>query len=259
MTSSQVEGPGGIPHSNILAETDRILSAAESRGIPLRLMGGLAIHRTCPCASEPPLAREYKDIDVVAPGATSRQLGNLLEECGYAPDKHFNALRGDRRLFYWDEANKRQFDVFVDRFQMCHSIDLRDRLTVPAERSTMPLADLLLMKLQVVELNLKDMQDLAALLQDHAISADPDSIDIGYIGKLTGKDWGLHHTICINIGKMRDHTPSLGAPNARFVLASQLDALQSALDFAPKSTGWKLRARVGERVSWYDLPEEEVR
>ncbi|MBI2237176.1 MAG: hypothetical protein HYU54_01440, partial [Actinobacteria bacterium] len=32
--------------------------------------------------------------------------------------------------------------------------------------------------------------------------------------------------------------------------------LRRALEGAPKSLRWKVRARVGERVSWYQEPEE---
>jgi hypothetical protein len=33
-------------------------------------------------------------------------------------------------------------------------------------------------------------------------------------------------------------------------------ALRTAIAEAPKSTRWKLRARVGERQTWYQDPEE---
>ena len=38
--------------------------------------------------------------------------------------------------------------------------------------------------------------------------------------------------------------------------AAQIAALRQAIDDAPKSTRWKLRARIGERQAWYNDPEE---
>jgi len=42
----------------------------------------------------------------------------------------------------------------------------------------------------------------------------------------------------------------------KFEPAAQIAALRKAIEDAPKSTKWKLRARVGERVAWYVEPEE---
>ena len=36
----------------------------------------------------------------------------------------------------------------------------------------------------------------------------------------------------------------------------RLRLLLTALNDAPKSARWKLRARVGDRVQWYVLPDE---
>jgi len=35
-------------------------------------------------------------------------------------------------------------------------------------------------------------------------------------------------------------------------------ALDTILESGPKSLRWRLRARVGQRVRWYELPEEDV-
>ena len=46
-----------------------------------------------------------------------------------------------------------------------------------------------------------------------------------------------------------------GVP-VKFDPAAQVAGLRAAIDEAPKSTRWKLRARVGDRVTWYAEPEE---
>jgi hypothetical protein len=40
------------------------------------------------------------------------------------------------------------------------------------------------------------------------------------------------------------------------VVVDRLSRLRSGFEEVPKSRGWKLRARVGDRKRWYELPEE---
>ncbi|GAC1510176.1 MAG: hypothetical protein NVS2B16_09940 [Chloroflexota bacterium] len=246
------------PLSRAEAEAGRVTAVARERGIVTVTLGGAAVFLRCPSASRPPLQRECKDIDLVTTRSMTQRLSGLLEEIGYAPDKRFNALHGSQRLFFWDEHNSRQMDVFVDRFEMCHTFDLRNRIALDVAFSTLPLADLLLTKMQVVELNFKDMQDIAALLQDHPLTDDEHGINLGYIVDLTRTNWGLQRTIegtSEQLG-LADNLARLVAEEPRYALEEQLRLLQHAMDQAPKSTGWKLRARIGERKRWYEVPEE---
>jgi hypothetical protein len=40
------------------------------------------------------------------------------------------------------------------------------------------------------------------------------------------------------------------------LVASRLSKLSKQIEQAPKTARWKLRGRVGDRVRWYDEPEE---
>jgi hypothetical protein len=239
-------------------EAVRVADAARERGVTAAPLGGVAIFMRCPSAARPPLQREYKDIDLVTSRSMITRLIELLEGMGYSAEKRFNAMNANQRLLFWDHTNDRQLDVFVDRFEMCHKFDLRSRLTVDPGASTLPLADLLLTKMQVVEMNFKDMKDLAALLQDHPLTENEEGINVEYVTKLTRNDWGLQRTIEVSIGKIRDgdHLSQLRAEQPTYDLAQQLDGLAQVMNDAPKSTGWKLRAKVGERKRWYEVPEE---
>jgi hypothetical protein len=232
----------------------RLLADAARRGVDVRLIGGVAVAVRCPSTSQPPLSREYKDLDFVARSQSSRQVEEWLVEGGYTPAKRFNAINGHRRLLFHDDQRGRQIDVIFDRFQMCHTIDFRDRIALDQE--TMPLADLLLTKLQIVEINQKDLLDIAALLVDHQLSDDPlHGIDCRYISALTGADWGLWRTLQLNRECVSDFVSGLTWPRAEEVLSRMAD-LYSRIDSAPKSAKWKMRARIGDRVRWYELPEE---
>lgn len=247
---------GPLPRTE--EEARRVTTATAERGITAQALGGVAVFLQCPSASQAPLQREYKDIDLVTTRSMVSKLTDVLEGLGHAPDKRFNALHGSQRLFFWDERNSRQLDVFVDGFEMCHKFDLRKRLAVNPTAPTLPLADLLLTKMQVVEINLKDMKDIAALLQDHPFTSDDQGINLDYITGLTRNDWGLQHTLEKTIERLKepDNLSELNAAEPRYALTDQLDALAQGMNDAPKSTGWKLRSKVGERMRWYELPEE---
>jgi hypothetical protein len=137
------------PLSDLVAEGARVVSMANDAGVPIRLTGGVGIAQCCPSASSEPLKRTYADIDIVGRSRERRAIRDLVTELGYKPDAEFNAVHGARRLLFWDSSNARQLDVFLDRYEMCHTIDLRERLELC--QMTLTPADLLLTKLTVVE------------------------------------------------------------------------------------------------------------
>jgi hypothetical protein len=234
----------------------RLVGAAVAHGIVLRLVGGVAIWARCPSAHRPPLARRYNDIDVVTRSGSAAAVTAFFVGQGYEPNRMFNALRGAQRLMYADPARERVVDVLVDRFVMCHRLDLRDRLALDAP--TLPLADLLLTKLQVVELNEKDVTDLLALLADHDLDGEEgEAIGTARILAVTADDWGFEHTIRRTLTRVRDAAVAYeldGSTTAR--IQARIDRLVELLDRAPKTRRWRMRARLGERVRWFELPEE---
>lgn len=242
------------PLADPVEEGRAIGAAAVGRGIALKITGGVAVAITCPSARVPPLARAYADIDLVGVGALGGEITALLEGLGYVADVGFNAVHGATRLFFWDEANGRQVDVFLDRVEMCHEIDLRKRLD--SEAPTLELADLLLMKLQVFETNEKDYLDILALLCDHEFGAGAGEINLAYLAGLAGEDWGLWRTTTMVADRAADFADSLPGFEAAVRVRAQVGRFTAALEEAPKSRRWRMRAKVGERKRWYELPEE---
>ena len=221
-------------------------------------MGGLAVWLRCETARRPPFAREYRDIDVVAPKRDRKTVSAFLESEGYVPDRLFNALHGAQRLVYSSSAGPWSLDVIFDELNMSHRIDLRGRLALPG--ATLDLADLLMTKLQIWQVNEKDLGDAACILADHEVAADgaagSDQVDAARIAALVGADWGLCHTAERNLASVRDEWARRPADGARFDVARQVEVLLREIERAPKSLAWKARARVGERVRWYETPEE---
>jgi hypothetical protein len=240
------------PLVDLPEEGVRVLDAADAAGVTLRAVGGVAVWLTCPSGRMPPLARPYKDLDLVAPEGRAAPVTDLMVSLGYQPAEQFNKLHGHQRLYYWDTANNRQVDVFVQRFAMCHALELGHRL--PLSEKTIPLADLLLTKLQVVEVNERDLKDAAAILADHDVA--PDGIDPARIVEVLADDWGWWRTSTRTLDRVAEYAAGLdGLARKKHVLQA-VRSLSELLDAAPKSLRWRLRSIVGERVRWYELPEE---
>jgi len=178
---------------------------------------------------------------------------------GYAPNKTFNLLNGDHRLLFFDETHGRQVDVFVGGFHMCHRLPLTQRITL--EPLSLPLAELLLTKMQIVQMNEKDMRDLCALTLDHPFGeGDAETFNLPYIAKLCADDWGLWKTVSLSLQKVQDFCDAyeLEAEH-KLTIVERLTVLRAALNDTPKTLKWKTRNAIGERVQWYELPEEVQR
>ena len=138
---------------------------------------------------------------------------------------------------------------------MCHSIPVAGRLEL--DPVTLPIADLLLTKLQIVELNDKDRRDLLRLLLDHEVADDAVG---GHVARVCGRDWGLWRTCTRNLEALAGSLPEYDLdPGARSTIDARLAQLAEQIERGPRSVGWKARSVVGERMQWYELPEEPDR
>jgi len=249
--------------SAIPREAVRILDEARSRALILRLLGGVAIKYHCPSASHLALLRDYPDLDLFGIGKQAAMLKRLFEDLGYAPNQRFNALQGKTRLIFEEAGQGRRVDIFLDTFQMCHILHIGPRLIL--DDYTIPITDLLLTKLQIVEINEKDIRDIIAILHDHEIvsfphQGDKEKIDGKYIGELCSNDWGLCHTVTIALEKVVGFLPLYDLlQQEKITIGARIAQLSEFVDGTPKSLKWKMRALVGERVQWYDLPEAPMR
>lgn len=242
------------PLSDPVAEGIRIAEAAAERGLPLRVLGGVAVAILCPSSRRPPLARSYGDIDFATTRAAKDETVSLMKGLGYAGDREFNMLYGHRRLAFWDEANQRRVDVFVDEADLCHRLDLKKRIGVTP--LTLSPADLAVLKLQVVETNEKDYLDICAIFADHDLTEDDEGVNVTYIADLTASNWGLWRTLNMVAERSEQFALELRGFEESEVVAERLRRLRKELDTVPKTRAWKLRARIGERKRWYELPEE---
>ena len=237
-----------------------LIDRAGAQGIPLRLVGGQAVRLLCPAF--PPRTRRDQDLDLASVSRSRPELTRFLSAEGFEPDRLFNNLHGHKQM-YFRSPDGLAVDVLIDRLDMCHVLEFRDRI----ERMpyTLDPTDLLLSKLQIVELNEKDLQDAVYLLAAFPVREGdpPDAIGLARLAQVLGDDWGWWRTVTGNLDLVAGLDPAI---RERLIPSDpphdpigQARTLREAADRFPKSLRWKLRARVGERVRWYELPEEVAR
>ena len=250
--------PNGVPGAagDPLPEALALVQGAADAGYRLKILGGMGVRVLCP--DFPPRQRAGQDIDLACLGKTWRKVAEHLERAGCEPDKRFNNLNGHQQM-YFNAPSGRPIDVMVDKLSMCHTLDLRPSFA--SASPTLDPADLLLSKLQIFELNAKDAHDIVHLLSGVRVGPDGTRpfIDTGRFGSVLAGDWGWWRTVTGNLTKLPDlvaSQPGLVPPNPRYDAVTQAKQLHEVAETVPKGLKWKTRARVGERVRWYELPEE---
>jgi hypothetical protein len=252
----------GNARPDFLEEAHRILGSAKSEGVLLRLLGALAFHIHCPkfFYMQEMLGRTFSDIDFASYRQESPRISKLFAELGYQNDPRVRALFGSRLVFYDTSSRSRHCDVFLDKLEFCHDIVFQDRLEL--DDPTVPLAELLLEKMQIVKLNEKDIIDTMMLLREHEIGgSDDDTINADYLAGLTARDWGLWKTVTINLEKVKETTQTLKklSEEDKRDVDSKIAALRARIDKEPKTRGWKIRAQIGEKRKWYRDVDELLR
>jgi hypothetical protein len=249
-------GPAEGAADDPLPEAMTLVQGAAEAGWRLKILGGLGVRVLCP--DFPPRRRAGQDMDLACLGKTRRQVASYLESAGCQADKRFNNLNGDRQMYFMAPSG-RPIDVMVDRLSMCHTLDFRP--SFDSASATLDPADLLLSKLQIVELNAKDAHDIFHLLSGVRVGPDGTRpfIDVDRFGSVLAGDWGWWRTVTGSLNKLpglHSEQPGLAPPNPRYDPLTQAKQLLEVAESVPKSLKWKTRAKVGDRVRWYELPEE---
>ncbi len=245
-------------NERLKAEAERILAAAREEKLETRLLGGMAVYLSSPCTRNDPFAREVQDLDFVVARKKAYSFSKLLERIGFQGDHEFNSIHGETRMLFSSDLT--DIDVFVGYFQQCHTLDLEKYFRCTA--GSIPLACLLLTKLQIVQINKKDILDTLALLYDHEPQKEGDAereIRLDQFDEVLCGDWGWYTTVTDNLLKIEQMLPDLGfGPEAQSMLLGRIRSLLTEAEGAPKSLKWKMRAKIGRKMQWYDLPEEKV-
>lgn len=245
--------------SDFFKDALTIIEAAKQKQIQLRLMGATAIYYQCPNSRNltDAMDRPLTDLDFMTLSKYVRHIPDLFLSLGFEGNERVNALYGLKRQIYTDPRNGRHVDVFVDKLTFCHEVDFTRRLE--ADPTTLTLADLLLEKMQIVKIGEKDVKDTIILLREHEFGDNDDGVvNMHYISKLLSDDWGFYYTVTTNLKKTRDYVDTLSVINSseKELVKSRIDSLLARIEGEGKSFKWRMRAKAGTKVKWYNDAEE---
>jgi len=246
----------------VVSEANRILAQLKPRETSLRLMGACAVRLGSPSYAPlyESLSRPLSDLDFAAFSKEARKLEPILNNLGYVQDKRIIAFHEAQRNFYFNDALHMKLDIFFDRLAMCHTIEFKDRLNLTFP--TIPPADILLEKMQIVQIAEKDLKDSVVLFRARQLSeSDDNEINVKYISKLLANDWGFWYTVLTNLDKVKNYGLTLSqlSDADKKDVSDKIESLKEKLNNEPKSFKWKMRARVGPSVKWYNDVEDLIR
>jgi hypothetical protein len=247
---------------DFFAERTRILNALaqeENKHVVMRLVGALAFRTHCPQFGylQDKLGRVFTDFDFASYPKFVKDIRRILTELGYEEDKQVTQLFGDRRMLFHDPVFGRHTDVFFNSLDFCHRVNFTGRLEM--EELTLPLAELLLEKMQIVQINEKDLIDSIMLLREHPVGdTDKETVNAAVVARTLGNDWGYWRTVTANLKTLEealDHYGGLSDEDRRIV-RERIKQLEARIETEPKTLRWKARAKIGEKVKWYKDVEE---
>ena len=241
------------------SELKRIIKASDESGILLRVIGSLAFQMHCPTYGyiQEAMGRAYTDIDFAAYRKQTKEIKELMSSLGYTENREvFIVSEGERSIFDRPQIGL-HVDVFYEKLDFCHVIRWADRLEV--DIPTIPLAEMLLEKMQIVQINEKDVIDTIMLFLEHPLGdIDHETINIKRIAELCSADWGLWRTTTMNLEKVRQlaHGYKELKDEDKARIESQVTSALQRIEIEPKPLAWRLRDRVGDRVKWYKEVDE---
>lgn len=243
-----------LPLEDPIEEGRRVIDAADENSITVRQIGGTAIYEHAETSHEEPFKRGYRDVDFVGTKAEEDELVEFMVDLGYAANRRFNTMR-NYRLEFQDEENERKCDYILDKFDFCHQWSLSER--IEEDYPTVPIEDLLMSKLQIVEVSDRDVRDMVAMVNDHPVESgdSTETIDPEYVAGLCEGDWGLYKTTTMSIDRIKEYLANNDLPLDEATIAERLDTLRNEIETRPKTLRWKLRSMIGERKQWYNRPE----
>jgi hypothetical protein len=246
------------PPEMYLSEARRLTEEGQKHGVILRVMGPIALHFYFPDHVELYRKMErlgervFTDIDYASYGKSRGKIVPFFEKHGYELEKRAAMLSGNTRHIYFGEPIP-MIDVFFDHLSYNHPIDYRGRLDI--HPYCVSLTDLLLQKLQIVQINDKDLKDgMLLLLAAQVGDTDKDMINVKYVAKLMSDDWGFYYTSITNLEKVKNAASGVGVltDQHRDIIRNKADQILQIIENAPKSGKWKSRAKIGNKRLWYN-------
>jgi len=270
LSTSDVTRKAELTGDELFQEGLRIVDDAKKQNFTLRITGGIAIFNLIEknIAIRELLIKKRKagrsststfaDLDLVGYSKETKRLNALfLEQYKFQKDKIINALFGDRRRIYYHPHGTFHVDVFLDKLEFNHDIDIRGRLEL--DYPNLNPDDLLLTKLQIHYINDKDLLDIITLLTIDTWKLEERQRVI----EVLSNDWGFYYDAVNNLKASAERINGLlSEPNAEPSLnlsAKRIHELLERIEMSQKTKDWQKAAKRGASKQWWREIEDVLR
>jgi len=261
-------------------EAISIVEAAEKEGVVLRILGALAVH--IHCRDDPRCLQLHKslerlgkgkpmftDLDLIGYKAQRKKIKKFFEnQLKFISDRRLNVLFGSRRNIFYHPKNLYAVDIFFSKLEFSHDVNFGEKPggRLELDFPTITPTDIVLEKVQIHQINMKDIVDLAVLFLCHDLSTsdEKDKINCKYIAKILSDDWGFWYDAVNNLNKVK-HFVSKFSEEGKMredeaeTVIKRVDELLKMTDEEPKTKNWIKRSKTGTKKMWYRPVEEVLR
>jgi len=252
------------PKADVFVDEAMVLvNEASNKGLILRVMGGVAIYmhsmayETLWKNLDRLRAKVFMDIDFVAYGKHRNNLYSFFQSKGYKTDPRLMYQYGKTRHIFFG-GRVPEIEIFYDKLEMNHTVPYAGRLE--SDSPTVPVAELMMQKLEIVKINEKDIKDLIVLIRAHELGEDDnDKMNMNvfdFVGLFN--DWGWYYTASTNLNKVKkfaNEYPQLSQED-KAVVGQRVDKMLAHIEAKPKTFKWKMRAKLGTKTMWYNPVED---
>jgi hypothetical protein len=260
----------------MLNDARRIVEEATQKGIHLRLLGAIAIRLNSLNQADLFLRLDrlnaedkFTDIDLAAYSKERAEVRRLLQGLDFAVNQQSLMMHGNSRMIFENAQKGYSIDVFFDRLRFSHDVEFgRDphegRLGL--HPLTLPLADLVLEKLQIHEINEKDLKDLVLLFAANSIgNMERETVINGrHIASTLSNDWEFWYEAKLNLEKLQKFVANYVGDKrvdaqVGTTIRGRIEELTRLIDEEPKSKDWQKRSKAGPQKKWWRDVEERSR
>jgi len=263
----------GLSDEAIIEEAVKIVETAQSKGVILRILGAIAIrihsrgfeelHRKLNRLGDE--RKSFTDIDLIGYSSQWGDIRKIMEkDLSFKISRQFLLLHGKNRLIYYHPEDLYHVDIFFDKLAFSHDIDFgkKGKGRLELDYPTITVTDLLLEKLQIHDINEKDIKDVIVLLKAHDLGrGEGNTINMEHLSRILGDDWGFWMDVRENLMKtlkfaQKYRDESILSPGDYVEIENKINGLIELLDTCPKTKKWQKRAKQGAKKKyWRDVEE----
>lgn len=247
-----MSGPTSL--QSLLDVAVSVINTLAARRIVARLFGGLSIEVIAPWKDIFGIDRPVKDIDIIVPRSSMITAMDVLSIDGWKMNGRNQRINSGILVCAIDNTSGTRLDMYADPVILNQTLYFGQRLRI-LEKTLTPV-DLLISKLQIVNITDRDLDDICALAGGCQVAAvdSPSTLNAERLKIICSNSWALQYTSIGNLDaaerRAGTHRDIQEERLARIL--QNVSLLRNICTDCPKSWTWRLRAKIGPLLPWYE-------